>query len=234
MGLKIFKINNYIFILKSIKMKSCINLLIVLCFILFSSKVNSQIVNELSDDTSDFALIRNKIKNEDFFIRLDSNNRNAYFRRANLKYQLGQYASSITDLNQVLRIEPNNPDAYTNIGMCYVFLKDFKNALLYQGMAIKYEPNNATNYLNRAYGNTENKKYKEAIKDLDKAIELRNDYTKAYANRGETKNKLGDYKGAIIDFTKALSYFIKNGNLLIFFSAMPVPRATARSGSSAM
>src|SRR5207237_3301716 len=117
---------------------------------------------ELSTDTSGFPGLRNRIQDQNFFLSRDSNNLDAYIKRAALYYQLGEYQKDIADMSQVLRLKPNTADAYCNIGMAYVFLKNTKMALKNLDLAIKLDPGYAMNYLNRAYAKTESKDYKGA------------------------------------------------------------------------
>ncbi len=166
--------------------------------------VSGQIVFELNADTSNFPDIKNRIKNESVFIRLDSNNFVTYFRRSALYYQVGNYEAAIKDFNKILLLRPNDPDAYSNRGMCNVFLKDYPKAFNDLDMAIKLEPEKAINYLNRAFAFSHKNKYKEAIVDLNKAIELRPDYAKAYVNRGFARRKLNFYREALMDYDKAI------------------------------
>ena len=80
-------------------------------------------------DTSEFPNIRNKIKDQTFFIELDHNDLNAYIRRSLLEYQMGEYAACIKTTQKFYVWSLNSTDAYGNRGLSYVFLEKYKEAI---------------------------------------------------------------------------------------------------------
>ena len=138
-------------------------------------------------------------------LEFDSTYVPAYFKRAAIEYQLGNYETCIRLQNDIIKRFPDYiKDAYTNRGMCYVFLKKYNLALADLNKARQLSPENAMNYLNLAFAKSSMLEYQLAIFDLDTAIALRPDYAKAFANRAYAKEQLKKYKEAIEDYNKAL------------------------------
>jgi tetratricopeptide (TPR) repeat protein len=156
-------------------------------------------------DTSNFPLLRGKIKSQTIFIKFDTTDVSNYFARAASYYQLGDYQTCITEQNEVLRRFPDYAsDVYCNRGMCYSLLKNYSSALIDLNKAKILSPADAMIFLNVAFVYTSKKEYKIAVLYLDTAISLRPDYAKAFANRGYAKKQLENYAQAIDDYNSAL------------------------------
>lgn len=156
-------------------------------------------------DTSNFRELRSQRKVQALAIEFDSTYVPAYFKRAAIEYQLGNYETCIRFQNDIMKRFPDYiKDAYTNRGMCYCFLKKYDQALADLNKARQLEPENATNYLNLAFAKSGMQEYQPAIFYLDTAIALRPGYAKAFANRAYAKEQLKKYKEAIEDYNKAL------------------------------
>lgn len=139
------------------------------------------------------------------YIKIDSTDVSAYFRRASLKYQVTDFSGAIQDLNIILKRFPEYAgDAYSNRGMCYLFLREFDLSLVDLQKAKTIAPNDPTAYLNIAYAKSESKDYEGAILYLDTAIRLRPDYAKAFANRATAKKDLKKFNEAIKDYNRAI------------------------------
>ncbi|MBL7713603.1 MAG: tetratricopeptide repeat protein [Chitinophagaceae bacterium] len=160
---------------------------------------------DLPKDTSFFPAIRNEIEVQNIFLNLDSDDVAAYFKRALLYYQLGEFNTCVSEQNKILKRFPQHAsDAYSNRGMCYCDLKQYSLALEDLTRAKALAPDDPMSYLNLAYAKAEIKDYKGSIAHLDTAILLNPGYAKAYVNRGVAKGESKDYEGAIKDLDKAL------------------------------
>jgi tetratricopeptide (TPR) repeat protein len=156
-------------------------------------------------DTSNFSDLRSQLKVQFLAIEFDSSYVPAYFKRAALEYQLGNYETCIREQNDIMKRFPDYiKDAYTNRGMCYCFLKKYDKALADLNKARQLSPEDAMSYLNLAFAKSCMQEYQLAIFYLDTAIALRPDYAKAFANRAFAKDQLKKYKEAIEDYNKAL------------------------------
>jgi len=156
-------------------------------------------------DTSNFPELRKKIEYQNIFIKIDSNQVSAYFERAALEYQLGNYQTCVSEQNEILRRFPEYAtDAYTNRGMCYCLLKNYTFALIDLNKAKTLNLTDAKGFLNLAFAYSEQKEYKLAILYLDTAIYLKPRYAKAFANRAYAREKIEDYSEAIEDYNRAL------------------------------
>jgi tetratricopeptide (TPR) repeat protein len=156
-------------------------------------------------DTSNFSVLRGKIKSQTMFIKFDTADVSAYFARAASYYQLGNYETCISEQNDILRRFPDYAaDVYTNRGMCYSFLKNYTLALIDLNKVKLLSPTDVKVFLNLAFVYTAKKDYTLAILHLDTAIYLRPDYAKAFANRAYAKKEIENYVEAITDYNKAL------------------------------
>lgn len=166
---------------------------------------NSQVKIEVARDTSNYSKIRNEIEVQNIFLKLDSNDVAAYFKRANLYYALEEYDNCINEQNKILNRFPiYASEAYSNRGMCYSFLKKYKLAISDLSKAKDLSPKDPISYLNLAYVKSMSKDYKSAISLLDTALQLNPFYAKAYVNRGVAKGDLGAYQEAVDDISEAL------------------------------
>ncbi len=179
-------------------------LLLPLLFLLNICAVRSQIIANFAKDTSDYPNLRNRINDQTFFLKFDTNNVDTYTRRLVLEYEIGDYTGCIRDGYEVIRLQPNSAYAYSNIGMCYCFQKEYEKALDALKIALKMAPDEAVNYLNLAYAEGQYDQYENAVLHLTKAIFIKPDYAKAYANRGFIKKKMGFDKESIEDYNKAI------------------------------
>lgn len=166
---------------------------------------NSQVKIEITRDTTYFSKIRNEIEVQNIFLKLDSNDVAACFKRANLYYQLEEYNTCIDDYNKILNRFPlYASEAFSNRGMCYSFLGKYELAINDLSKAKDLSPKDPMSYLNLAYVKNLAKDYKEAIALLDSAIFLNPFYAKAYVNRGVIKGDLGAHQDAVNDLNLAI------------------------------
>jgi tetratricopeptide (TPR) repeat protein len=154
-------------------------------------------------DTSNYPEIRNNIKLQNIFIKLDSNDLNAYIRRAMLEFQMNDFVGSIRDYDKILIYKPNSTEAYSNRGLCYCMLRNYTAALSDMNKALELTPD-PMSYKLRAAIKYYMKDFTGAIADLDTAITMKHDYADAYNARGEAENEIGKCQEAIQDFNKAL------------------------------
>jgi tetratricopeptide (TPR) repeat protein len=131
----------------------------------------------------------------------------AYFSRAAIYEQIGEYTKSLADYDQVLSLTPNDADAYSNRG----FLKserlnDLQGGLADLNRAIAINPRVAHFYYNRANLKTLQKDSAGALLDYSQAIALDPESYAAYNNRGLLKEtQLGDTPGALQDYSRAIA-----------------------------
>ncbi len=154
-------------------------------------------------DTSEYPFIRNKIKDQSFFIKLDSNNLDAYIKRSMLKFQMNDFAGSIKDYNKIILRMPNSTEAYSNRGMAYCMLKNYTASLSDMNKALILTPD-AMSYKLRAVVKQYTKDFNGAISDLDTALFMHPDYAEGYCCRAGTLVKMKKYKEAVEDYTKAI------------------------------
>ncbi len=154
-------------------------------------------------DTSNYHDIRNQIKVENMFLKIDSNDISPHIRRAMLEFQMNDFEASIKDYDKIIKIRPNSAEAYSNRGLCYLMLRNYKAALSDMDKALQLNPD-AQSYKLRSGVKYYCKDFAGAIADLDTAIAMKPDYTDAYNARAENETEMGKYQEALQDFNKAL------------------------------
>jgi Tfp pilus assembly protein PilF len=130
----------------------------------------------------------------------------AYFMRAYVNEDLGNYSPSLADYSQVIALKPNFSEAYLNRGNLKDKLNDSPGALADYNRAIALNPKLVGAYINR--GNLKDKLNdpKGALADYNQVITLNPKYAEAYNNRGSLKaGKLNDPPGALADYNQAIT-----------------------------
>jgi tetratricopeptide (TPR) repeat protein len=140
----------------------------------------------------------------------------AYFMRAYINEDLGNYSSSLADYNQVIALNPNHADAYSNRGLLKKNrLNDPQGALSDYNQAITLSPKDPDAYSNRGLLKVDKlNDLQGALADYNQAISLQErsantlnpKYAVAYYNRGLLKaDKLNDLQGALADYNQAIA-----------------------------
>lgn len=154
-------------------------------------------------DTSAYPSIRRRIQDQSFFIKLDTNNIDAYIRRAMLQFQMADFAGSIQDYTKILKNMPNSTEGFSNRGMAYCMLKNFDASISDMNRALAITPD-PMSYKLRAVVKIYKKDYSAAISDLDTAINMSPDYADAYSCRAGAYVKMKKYNEAVEDYNKAI------------------------------
>lgn len=105
-------------------------------------------------------------------IRLKPDDEKAYYERAKIYNDKGNYENAINDFNKIVEINPNNTDAYFNRGISYDGLKKFSEAIEDYSKVIELDPGDDQAYNNRGQDFLLSYKFDEAIKDWQKALEI--------------------------------------------------------------
>ncbi len=127
-----------------------------------------------------------------------------YILWGNAKYEIGEYASAISDYYKVLRIQPDDVETYNNMGLAKFNLRKHFDAIADFNIAIELKPDYARAYENRGVVKTELGQYRAAISDFNTAIRLDRELTSAYYNRGLMYALLEQFAPAISDFNTAI------------------------------
>ena len=144
------------------------------------------------------------IKLCDEAIEKDDKDEEAYFYKANCKFELKDYNSAIEDLNKAIEINPNDEKSYSNRGLSKSYLRKYEESIEDYNKSIEINPNNEMAYINRGFAKSNLGKYEESIEDYNKVIELNPNNEKAYFSRGLSKSYLRKYKESIEDYNKAI------------------------------
>ncbi len=160
----------------------------------------------------------------------------AYFARAYIYDQLGQYTKAIEDYNQVVAIDPQYTEAYLNRGAIkYKNLGDSQGALADYNQAIKTDTTDATAYFNRAA--LKEKEFNDpqgALVDYNKAIQLDPKFIHGYNNRGYLKySQLNDLPGAMADYNQAIALNPEFANAYVNRSVLKANRLKDAQGALA-
>jgi tetratricopeptide (TPR) repeat protein len=137
-------------------------------------------------------------------LKLSPNNPDAYFRRSNAYFSVGNLQSATEDLNKVVQLNPKNGFAYAMRCAIRLTQKDIPGAVADGEEAVRFAPNLGFAYLARGSARAFLPDYQGAIADINKFIEQEPSFAHAYAVRGFSRAGLGDRKGANDDFDQAL------------------------------
>ena len=79
-------------------------MLLIFIFLFYNNSCKAQ---KNSTDTSDFENLRIQVKDQDFFIHLDSNDEYAYIKRADCKNQLKDFKGALEDYTRAINLPPD-------------------------------------------------------------------------------------------------------------------------------
>ncbi|MBC8351041.1 MAG: tetratricopeptide repeat protein [Planctomycetes bacterium] len=107
---------------------------------------------------------------------------NAWFNRAEIRYELGRFEQAIPDYTKMLALNPNDFGGYTSRGHTYFRLQNFAKALEDYTSAIELDGDNAAAFANRGDANQKLEKWKESASDFRRAVEIDPQLPRAYAS----------------------------------------------------
>src|SRR6185295_13084879 len=125
---------------------------------------------------------------------------NAYTNRGLARYQKGDYAGAIEDLNKALQIRPSLAVAYLNRAAALRATGDLAGALkdLDKAISLKKDFFQALN--NRGSVHLDLGHHAAALEDLNSAIELNNKVGETFYHRAYTYLAMKNFNAAIDDF----------------------------------
>jgi tetratricopeptide (TPR) repeat protein len=123
-------------------------------------------------DAADRGSVAEAIVLLDRAVAVDPESSVAYFCRASVKGDFGEYQGAIADFQQALDLNPNLPEAHRGIGVAYYKSQQFQSAIVQYGMAIEKNPTLAYVWGDRGLARLEIGEYGSAIEDLTEAIRL--------------------------------------------------------------
>lgn len=115
-------------------------------------------------------------------IKLQPDYPNAWFNRAEIRYELGHFEQAIPDYTKTLELNPDDFGAYTSRGHTYFRMRKFTAALEDYSTAIELDDANAEAYVNRGDAYQKLEQWKEAASDFRRAVELDPKLPRAYAS----------------------------------------------------
>ena len=127
-----------------------------------------------------------------------------YFKRGNIKIELGLYNDAMVAFEIVIRLKPDYSEAYAGRAIAKISLGQYAEGIRDYDAAIRLKPDKAEVYVNRGFAKVKLRQYAEAIADYDTAIQLESDDAKVYVSRGLAKFELQQYAEAIADYDMAI------------------------------
>jgi len=137
-------------------------------------------------------------------IALNASDAEAFYHRANARYDIGDREQAVQDYTQAIKFNPSHSKAIYNRGLARHDLGDKRGALEDFTIAIRLNPSDAEAYYQRALAYYDLGDYRTAIEDYTQAIRLAPNDATAYSNRGLARSAIGDKSGAMADFTQAI------------------------------
>ncbi|MDY7013696.1 MAG: tetratricopeptide repeat protein [Cyanobacteriota bacterium] len=105
-------------------------------------------------------------------IRLNPRFVEAFLKRAEVRYKLGDDRGTLEDCRQVLEIDPDDPDAHYYQGRARYRLGYSQSALEAYGRALSFDPQNARAYYYRGIAHNDLNNEAAALRDWQKAAEV--------------------------------------------------------------
>lgn len=156
-------------------------------------------------------------------MKVDSTCAQAYIKRSNVYWQLGQKDNAFADLSQLIEIDPENAEAYyIRGGLYWNDFRDNEKALADIGRAIEIDPNYKYAYSTRGFIYYQLGQYDNAMVDYNKVIEIDPEDAVSYWQRGDIYRCTGEYDKALTDYNRSIEmdlkyYFVYNSRGLIYF-----------------
>ncbi|MBU1012874.1 MAG: tetratricopeptide repeat protein [Bacteroidetes bacterium] len=136
--------------------------------------------------------------------KIEPENDQVYYNRAEALLVLNRTEDAIRDLNQSISLNDKFAEAFDTRGIARLRMKDFDAAIDDCSKAIELKPELESAWFNRANAYLFKGEIQNALNDLNKAIQLNPNFAAALNNRGQVMLNLGKYEDAIIDLNKAL------------------------------
>lgn len=148
---------------------------------------------------------RDKLKLLTQQININSDQKSWYYQRAFTYYELGEYETSLKDLEQFLVAEPKNRDALKLRFDNHFYLRNLPKCERYIKELIELDRKNGTYYSDYGHVLLQKGDWKQAIYNFDKAIDFKSsDLGYVYLGRGIARYNSGDKKLACMDWERSL------------------------------
>ncbi len=147
---------------------------------------------EIKDTTQALAYISKAIK-------LTPKDEDLYDRRAQIYYEIGEYAQGDKDYQKMLSLNPGNYRALMGLGRNAKVQKQYEQAVKYFDKAIQLYPDYASGYSFRADALTQQGKFQNALHDVIEASKINKD-TKAFYTIQELADTI--YQPVVARLTK--------------------------------
>jgi tetratricopeptide (TPR) repeat protein len=148
-----------------------------------------ELKKRIADETADLEHFDNDNKR----------NKQSYYLRGDLKYQLKDYYGAIEDYTAAIKIDPSFTDALFKRGLAFQYVKEFQEAMKDYSKVIKIAPNNPNGYYYRGQIRQVLKDFKGAIVDYTRAITIDRNFPDSYRNRAISKFHNSKYLDALKD-----------------------------------
>jgi tetratricopeptide (TPR) repeat protein len=128
--------------------------------------------------------------------------------RSSEKYDSGDHAGALVDVEQAIKLEPERAAAYFMRGIIRRTNKDAKGAFADFDQVVQLDPKWADAYNSRGAARMADNDSvcmkPETFADFEQAIKVKPDFAAAYYNRGQCRFYKGDKAGAIKDLDQAI------------------------------
>ncbi|WP_299552588.1 tetratricopeptide repeat protein [Seonamhaeicola sp.] len=154
--------------------------------------------------------LNEKVNLLDQAIAIDPNHLDAYFQRALVKNDLGDYSGAIVDYSKIILNKPD-ADSYFNRGNSRFSLKDFVGARNDYAKAYELDSNFIDALYSLACVKYDLEDYNGAIEDFNKVLKIAPNFPEVYMLRAASYKALNKLKKALEDYTLAI-YISPNAN----------------------
>jgi len=137
-------------------------------------------------------------------IDIDPDDANAYYKRANIHFDMDNHELAIVDYSAAIERDPNYSDAYFNRGLAQADTGNLQAAISDFSQVLQLNPNDPDAYYHRGLMSHEVDDFQSSLQDYTQAILLDAENPYPYISRGLAHSALGDKQKAIADFTQAI------------------------------
>ena len=143
-------------------------------------------------------------------INFNSNNTEAYFRRAIIYKDMKEYKNSMADFSKVIKLDSNYTAAYFKRALICHDMEEYEKSIADYSKVIELDSSYESAFYNRGIAYRKIKNNEKALADYLKAIDLKPNDTNVYFSRANLYRDIKDYEKAVADYSQIIEVNPKN------------------------
>jgi tetratricopeptide (TPR) repeat protein len=143
-------------------------------------------------------------------LEIDSNYQKAYFNRAAILSEKGNFTDALSDLYKYDKLDPFNNMVTYLMAICYYYINEKETAFLLVNLSLDIESGLYDAHKLKATLLLENSNYELALEELQWAMKIRQDDKDLIYLTGFCFEGLREYENALVTYLKALDFGYQN------------------------